>query len=129
MVLAGGAGQGYVGRMSDPGRLPEAEVIDEPATSSKRRSRRTGERKVTFGSVTVMVRTPTEDEVKRNVEQSTEALARALKRLIRPGFRLYPKRGVPYFWVDEEHPGKFVRLLDGKHDLGVVENGDFKITD
>lgn len=102
--------------------------MDKPTTPSKRRRRRTGERKVTFGSVTVMVRPPTEAEVRRNVEQSTEALARALKRLLRPGVRLYPKRGVPLYWRDEDHPGKFVRLLDGKRDLGVLENGDFKVT-
>lgn len=128
MTLASEVGQGYVGGMSDPGRLPEAEVIDKPATSSKRSSRRTGERKVTFGSVTVMVRPPTKAEVQRNVEQSTKALARALKRLVRPGVRLYPKRGVPLYWGDEERPGKFVRLLDGKRDLGILENGEFKVT-
>ena len=102
--------------------------MDGSAITPKRRARRTGERKVTFGSVTVMVRPPTKAEVQRNVEQSTAALERALKRLVRPGIRLYPKRGVPLYWGDDNHPGKFVRLLDGKHDLGILENGEFKVT-
>jgi hypothetical protein len=106
----------------------ETSVMDGPAVVSKSRSREGKLRRVKFGSVTVMVRTPTEAEVQRNVDRSTEALARGLKRLLRPGVRLYPKRGVPLFYVDEDHPGKFVRLLDGKRDLGVLEDGDFKVT-
>lgn len=102
--------------------------MDGSAIAPKRRARRTGERKVTFGSVSVMVRRPTKAEVQRNVEQSTAALERMLKRLLRPGFRLYPKRDVPYFWADENHPDKIVRLLNGKQQLGILENGEFKVT-
>lgn len=50
-----------------------------------------------LGSVTVMVRTPTEAEAQRNVDRSTEAFTRGLKRLLRPGVRPYPKRGVALF--------------------------------
>jgi len=103
--------------------------MDEPAVVSKPRSTGGKLRRVKFGSVTVMVRTPTEAEVQRNVDRSTEALARGLERLIHPGIRLNPKPGVPLFYGDDNHPGKFVRLLDGKRDLGILENGDFKVTD
>lgn len=113
--------------MSNPSKTAEVSVTDKPVTQSRRRRKQAGERKVTFGSVTVTVRTPTEAEVQRNVEQSTQALARALKRVVKPSVRLYPKRGVPLYWGDEDHPGKFVRLLDGKHDLGVLENGKSKV--
>ena len=102
--------------------------MDESAIVSKPRSKGGKLRRVKCGSVTVMVRTPTEAEVQRNVDRSTEALARGLKRLLRPGVRLYPKRGVPLFFADEDHPGKIVRLLDGKRDLGILEDGDFKVT-
>ena len=102
--------------------------MDGSAVASKPRSKGGKLQKVKFGSVTVMVRTPTEAEVQRNVDRSTEALARGLKRLLRPGVRLYPKKGVPLFYADEDHPGKIVRMLDGKRDLGVYEDGDFKVT-
>ena len=128
MPLVSGAGQGHICPMDNPGTTAEAQAMDGSAPAPKRRTRRTGERKVTFGSVTVMVRPPTKAEVHHNVEQSTAALERALKRLVRPGIRLYPKRGVPLYWGDDNHPGKFVRLLDGKRDLGILENGEFKVT-
>ncbi len=102
--------------------------MDEPAVVSKPRSRDGKLRRVEFGSVTVMVRTPTEAEVQRNVERSTEALARMLERLLCPGVHIHPKWGVPLFYADDKHPGKFVRLLNGKRDLGVLEDGEFKVT-
>lgn len=102
--------------------------MDDAAASPEHHDDETGLRMVKFGSVTVTVRPPTEAEMERNIEKGREALARSLKRLLCPGFRLYPKRGVPYFWADEEHPGKFVRLLDGKHEVGVLEDGEFKVT-
>ncbi len=101
---------------------------DGPAVVSKPRSKGGKLRKIKFGSVTVMVRTPTEVEVQRNVDRSTEALARGLERLVHPGIRLDPKPGVPLFYGDDDHPGKFVRLLDGKRDLGILEDGEFKAT-
>jgi len=106
----------------------ETSVMDGPAVVSKSRSKGGKLRRVKFGSVTVMVRTPTEAEVQRNVDRSTEALARGLERLVHPGIRLDPKPGVPLFYGDDDHPGKFVRLLDGKRDLGILEDGEFKVT-
>lgn len=102
--------------------------MDGPAVASKPRGQEGKLRRIKFGSVTVVLRAPTEADVQRNIERSTEGLARGLKRLLRPGVRLYPKRGVPLFYADEHHPGKFIRLLDGKRELGVLEDGDFKVT-
>lgn len=96
------------------------------STGASRKRRR--ERRVKFGSVTVMVPYPTKAEIKRNVDLSTKALERMLKRLLRPGVRIHPKRGVPLYFGDEDHPGKIVRLLDGKRELGVLEDGEFKVT-
>jgi hypothetical protein len=85
--------------------------------------------KIKFGDVVITARRPSEADIQRNVKLSSEALARVLPRLLRPGVRLYPKKDVPLYWADSEIPGGFVRKLNGKVQRGVLEDGQFKATD
>ncbi len=85
-------------------------------------------RTVTFGDVTVTGPEPPEAEVRKNAAKSSAALAQLAARLIRPGIELDPRKDVPLFWVDDDHPDKFVRQLNGKRELGVLENGEFRVT-
>jgi hypothetical protein len=86
---------------------------------------------VTFGDVTVTGPRPSDEEIRRNVEASTEALRRALPAFLRPGIRIYPKKDVPLFWADEDNPKDgVIRKLNGKIERGVVdEDGNFKVID
>jgi hypothetical protein len=84
---------------------------------------------VKFGDVTITAQRPSDAEIKRNVEESSRALARALPGLVRPGVRIYPKKDVPLYWCDDDNPNIFIRKLNGKIRRGVFEDGQFKATD
>lgn len=84
-------------------------------------------RTVRFGSVTLTVDSPSQAEIDRNIERGQQALARGLKRFLKPGIRLRAQRGVPLFHVDPDNPGLLIRTLDGVVERGVIENGAFKV--
>jgi hypothetical protein len=85
---------------------------------------------VKFGDVTITARRPSDAEIQRNVEASTNALKRALPRLLRPGVRIYPKKDIPLYWVDPDNPDEgLIRKLNGKVQRGVLEDGTFKAID
>lgn len=88
----------------------------------------TPQRRVKFGSVVVAAPKPSAADVKRNVALSTEALARVGRSILHPGVRLNPKKNVPQFFVDAADPSRFIRRLNGKIEIGVVEDGEFKVT-
>ena len=83
--------------------------------------------RISIGNLTLIVPRPTKAQVQENARQSTEALARALTRLTRPGIRLRPKRGIPLFQVDENDPDILIRDLDGKRERGTLQDGEFKV--
>jgi hypothetical protein len=118
-------------------------MADDPATAprSGRRVARKGadlrmnaarggrrRRTVRFGNVTLTVDAPPQAEIDRNIERGRQALARGLKRFLKPGIRLRAQRGVPLFHADPDHPGFLIRTLDGVVERGVIENGVFKVT-
>jgi hypothetical protein len=108
------------------------QVLDEPYTRPAvviRSGQKGAARKVKFGDVVVTARLPTKDQVRHNVALSTEALQRIKSKISRPGVRIHEKKNVPLFFADPEHPGMFIRKLNGKRDKGVLENGLFKITE
>ena len=84
---------------------------------------------VRFADVIVTAARPTEEAVARNVDASSAALARGLRRLTRAGVRLYAKKDVPLYWADPDQPGRFIRKLNGKVERGILEDGAFKVTD
>lgn len=85
--------------------------------------------KVRFGDVVVTAPKPSKEAIRRNVDLSTEALKRALVKLIRPGIRLRAQKDVPLYSVDPENAALFIRKLNGKFDRGVLEDGQFKVVD
>lgn len=117
-----------VARRLDGGVASEARSDARSAITSKTKA--AGPRTtVKFGGVTVVVAKPSRAQLKQNVAASTEALERVTKRLVRPGVRLYAKKNVPLFSADPSEPGIYIRVLNGKTERGVVENGLFKVID
>lgn len=95
------------------------------AKTSVRAARKARTRKIKFGDVVITAPAPRSAVVKANVAQSTEALARAAKRLSRPGVIIRAKRGVPLFSLDSEEPDIVIRTLDGKTERGHLVDGIF----
>jgi len=81
---------------------------------------------VKFGTVTIAATQFNNHIVMRNVEEGQLALARAAKKLARPGVSIRAAKDVPLYSVDEKHPNRLVRKLNGKKERGVLENGHFK---
>ena len=111
-----------------------------PKENANSRSGRTGQlvvvrskgargSKVKFGSVTISGSKPPAGLVKMNVERSTAALERVVKRLERPGVDIRAKKDVPQFSVAEGEPGVFVRRLNGRVNRGRLINGAFEVID
>lgn len=84
---------------------------------------------VKFGNVTISGATPSARTVTMNIERSTEALERVVKKLIKPGVVLRPKKGVPQYSVAEGETGVFVRRLNGRVERGRLVDGAFKVID
>ena len=86
-------------------------------------------KRVTFGSVTVLVDVPTKAEVEKNIKDGQEALARLLERIQSPGVKLKFKKGVPNYYADPEDPSRLIRILDGKKERVVFskEEGKFVV--
>jgi hypothetical protein len=103
------------------GKLKDVAAATTVKTAKKRA-------KIKFGGIVVARSVkPSLIEVQQNISASTLALKRAKGRLVKGGVRIYKKKGVPLFYVDPSRPGTFIRLLDGKEERGVLENGIFKV--
>jgi len=85
--------------------------------------------KIKFGSVTISGSKPSAGSIKKNVERSTAALERVVKRLERPGVDIRAKKDVPQFSVAEGESGVFVRRLNGRINRGRLVNGAFEVID
>jgi hypothetical protein len=81
---------------------------------------------VTFGAVTVTATRPHPDIVSKNVLAGQSALERVAKKLAKPGVTIRSAKGVPLYYVDENHPKVIVRELDGKREQGALRNGKFE---
>lgn len=117
---------------------PHNRYIDDMAKqSSSKRSSSTGTSvtikaavrspKVTtkLGEVTVRGAKPSPELVKVNVTRSTQALERIGEKLVKPGVHLPRKKDVPRYSADENNPGVFIRLLNGRITTGRLQNGKF----
>ena len=85
--------------------------------------------KVKFGSVTISGSKPSARLVEINVERSTAALERVVKRLERPGVDIRAKKDVPQFSVADGEPGVFIRRLNGRVNRGRLIDGAFEVID
>ncbi|QDQ28466.1 hypothetical protein FNU76_20055 [Chitinimonas arctica] len=84
-------------------------------------------RRLTFGSVIVEVSALDRAEIQRNVKVGQAALARAKNTIVQAGVDLPEQEGVPLFHADPNRPGKLVRELDGKREIGSFVNGIFLV--
>ena len=85
--------------------------------------------KIKFGDVTISGAKPNAEIVKVNVERSSRALERIVKKLVKPGVTIRSKKGVPLYSVAEGEPGVFIRKLNGRVDRGHLVGGVFKVID
>ncbi len=81
-----------------------------------------------FGSAVVKVRKADTRELAENVARGQAALARAMRALQTPGVKLKRTKGVPLYAADPEQPDHLVRVIDGRRERGVFEDGEFKVT-
>lgn len=84
---------------------------------------------VEFGNVVVQGPKPSNDLLARNIKLGSDSLVRAVDALTRPGVVLRPKKGVPQFFADSEHPGFYVRKLDGQTVRGQLVDGVFVVVE
>ncbi len=82
--------------------------------------------RVKFGAVTVAAAQLDQKAAQSNVEKGQRALARVAKKLSQPGVSIRAAKDVPLYSVDEIHPGRLIRKLNGRVERGVLENGHFK---
>lgn len=101
----------------------------KPASPTAEARAKRSRSRVTVGHVTVAVPKPTVAEVRQNVDKGTEALKRLKAKLLRPGVRVYARKGVPLYSADPDRPGVYIRKLDGRIERGVLQNGAFKVID
>jgi hypothetical protein len=110
-------------RLPSPVPAPDTRgsVVVKPAGRTR------GMHKVKFGDVTIWAPKPSEAQVRANAAAGTEALRRGLERLIRPGIKMRERKNIPYYHVDPDNSGVFVRRLNGVAERGILEDGEFKV--
>lgn len=82
---------------------------------------------VTFGAVTVLVRIPDVQLVKRNIKEGQDALMRAQEVLVKPGVKLQRSRGKPIYFASPDRLDVVVREVDGIRTLGKFVGGRFRV--
>ena len=90
-------------------------------------SSRKAQPRITFGTVTVWAAGQKKSAKKKNVQKGQRALERAAKDLVKAGVRIDAPAHVPLYSVDEQHPDRLKRKLNGKVQIGVLKNGRFKV--
>jgi hypothetical protein len=85
--------------------------------------------RVKIGGVFVSSDKASAAAVKRGVELSNTALERLTTTITKPGIKLGRRPGIPLYFADSGRPDRLVRKLNGKIELGVLEDGKFKVKD
>jgi hypothetical protein len=78
---------------------------------------------VRFGSVTVVVRSPSSGELVRNIKAGQTAFRRAKDIFSSPGAKIRVSRDVPFFSVDPKDPRYLIRKLAGKKERVILNGG------
>ena len=102
--------------------------VDKEASASKHDDEWTPV-SITFGSVTVETMRPPERILRANIKAGQEALRRAKKAIITPGFDLQRNKGVPLYYGCGTDPALIIQELDGKKSLGTFSSGRFQVVD
>ncbi len=63
---------------------------------------------------------------KRNIKAGQDALARAMRKIIKPGVVIKPIKDVPLYYADQNRKGIIIRELNGIRETGIFKNGKFK---
>jgi len=82
--------------------------------------------KVSYGEVSVMVRTPTNSQVEKSVKASSALIMRLGRKLASPGVQLQNAKNIPLFTADHHDPNVVVRDLNGVRKRGRFVGGVFK---
>jgi hypothetical protein len=85
--------------------------------------------RVKFGSVTISGTKPPKSVVTRNIELSTQALARVTNAIAKPGVAIRAKQNVPQYYASENEPGVYLRSLNGRTEHGRLVDGVFRVID
>lgn len=84
-------------------------------------------RTIAFGRVEVEAEPADPRAFAINVRAGQDVMERAVKRLSTAGVRFQKKRGVASYRADPKNPDQVIRDLMGKAEVGVFENGEFKV--
>jgi hypothetical protein len=84
---------------------------------------------VKVGGVEITAPAPDAETVAANLDKSRKAMEGLVQAFVRPGIRLYPRKGVPLYSADPDDPSYIIRKLDGLTDRGVFVNGVFEVKD
>jgi hypothetical protein len=85
------------------------------------------QRKVTFGSVTVLVDETPKAEKEKNIRKGQDVLVRLLEAIQTPGVDLVFEKDVPYYHADPENPSRLIRVLNGEKEPVIFKDGDFVV--
>lgn len=81
----------------------------------------------TCGSVTVVSRRPSPEQVQESIRASARIIERLWHRLQTPGITLAERDDVPSYTDDPENPKRFFRKLNGKIEAGYIVDGKFQL--
>lgn len=82
---------------------------------------------VSFGSVTVKVKSPSAQVVKQNIEDGQAALVRAKTALLSRGVKIVRTKGKPLYFGSPDRPDVIIREVDGVRTVGTFSGGRFRI--
>lgn len=80
-----------------------------------------------FGSVSMKVKLGSSDEGIRNITLGQAAMRKMKVKLANPGVKLRNLKNAPLFYADPSNPRRLIRVLNGKREYGIFENGKFKV--
>ena len=113
--MIGNTKKARVGRIAKTGKMRFSNHVGK--------INRVAEKKVRFGSVTVVVRLPSSGELVRNIKAGQVAFLRAKDLFSSPGAKISVSKDVPLFSVDPKNPRFLIRRLDGKKERGLLKYG------
>jgi hypothetical protein len=79
-----------------------------------------------FGSVSLKAPARSTDGA-HNIGLGQAAMKKIQGQLARPGVKLRVSKATPLFRADPSNPRQLIRVLDGREERGVFENGVFKV--
>lgn len=82
--------------------------------------------KVSFGSVVVEVKAPSDTTIQANILDGQAALERAKSAFLKPGVKITRPRGKPIYFGSPDRPDVIIREVDGVRTTGRFVGGRFR---